>query len=54
MRKPNVGKQRSSSGMFSLSRKLPTLNLPSSIVTAKPNKVRSPKFGKAFATKRPK
>jgi hypothetical protein len=54
MRKPSVGKQRSSSGAFSLSRKLPKLNLPASIVTAKPNKMRSPKVGKAFASKRPK
>ncbi|HEY2093773.1 MAG TPA: hypothetical protein VGJ81_18020 [Thermoanaerobaculia bacterium] len=54
MRKPNIGKQRSSSGAFSLSRKLPKLNLPASIVTGKPNKLRSPKVGKAFVTKRPK
>jgi hypothetical protein len=51
VRKPNVGKQRSSSGAFSLSRKLPKLNLPSSIVAAKPNKVRSPKVGKPFSNK---
>ena len=51
MRKPNVGKQRSASGAFSLSRKLPRLNLPKSIVTAKPNKARSPKVGKPFANK---
>lgn len=54
MRKPNVGKQRSASGAFSLSRKLPKLNLPTSIVTGKPNRVRSPKVGKPFATKPPK
>jgi len=51
VRKPNYGKQRSASGSFSLSRKLPKLNLPSSIVTAKPNKARSPKVGKPFSTK---
>ena len=54
MRKPAVGKQRSASGAFSLSRKLPKLNLPSSIVTSKPNKARSPKVGKPFAVKPPK
>jgi len=54
MRKPNVGKQRSASGSFSLSRKLPKLNLPASIVTAKPNRVRSPKVGKPFVPKLPK
>ena len=54
MRKPNVGKQRSASGAFSLSRKLPKLALPSSIVTSKPNKVRSPKVGKAFTVKPPR
>jgi hypothetical protein len=54
MRKPNIGKQRSSSGAFSLSRKLPKLSLPSSIVTTKPNKMRSPKVGKAFPSKPPK
>ena len=54
MRKPNVGKQRSASGAFSLSRKLPKLALPASIVTLKPNKVRSPKVGKPFAPKPPK
>ena len=51
MRKPNYGKLRSASGSFSLSRKLPKLNLPSSIVTAKPNKLRSPKVGKPFSNK---
>jgi len=51
MRKPAIGKQRSASGSFSLSRKLPKLNLPTSIVTAKPNKIRSPKVGKPFAAK---
>jgi len=54
MRKPAVGKQRSASGAFSLSRKLPKLNLPSSIVTLNPNKIRSPKVGKAFSNKPPK
>ncbi|HEX3581871.1 MAG TPA: hypothetical protein VH087_08925 [Thermoanaerobaculia bacterium] len=51
MRKPNIGTQRSASGSFSLSRKLPRLSLPTSIVTSKPNKVRSPKVGKPFANK---
>ena len=51
MRKPAIGKQRSASGAFSLSRKLPKLNLPVSIVTTKPSRVRSPKVGKPFATK---
>jgi hypothetical protein len=46
MQKPNFGKQRSASGSFSLSRKLPKLNLPSSLVTSKPNKARAPKVGK--------
>jgi hypothetical protein len=54
MRTPKIGKQRSASGAFSLSRKLPRLNLPTSIVTSKPNKVRSPKVGKPFAVKTPK
>jgi len=54
VRKPNVGKQRSASGAFSLSRKLPKLSLPSSITTSKPNKMRSPKVGKAFAVKPPR
>ena len=54
MRKPDIGKQRSASGAFSLSRKLPKLALPSSIVTSKPNKMRSPKVGKAFTVKLPK
>jgi hypothetical protein len=54
MRKPNVGKQRSASGSFSLSRKLPKLNLPASIVTGKPNRLRSPKVGKPFLPKPPK
>ena len=54
MRKPTIGKQRSASGAFSLSRKLPKLNLPTSIVTAKPNKARSLKVGKPFAVKLPK
>jgi hypothetical protein len=49
MRKPNFGKQRSASGSFSLSRKLPKLNLPSSITTGKPNKARTPKIGKPFS-----
>jgi hypothetical protein len=54
MRKPNFGKQRSASGSFSLSRKLPKLNLPAGIVTGKPNRLRSPKVGKPFVPKRPK
>jgi hypothetical protein len=54
VRKPNYGKQRSASGSFSLSRTLPKLNLPSSIVTAKPNKMKSPKVGKAFTVKPPR
>jgi len=51
MRKPNVGKQRSASGAFSLSRKLPKLNLPASITTTAPNKMRSPKVGKPSSHK---
>ena len=51
MRTPKIGKQRSASGAFSLSRKLPKLNLPASMVTGKPNRMRSPKVGKPFATK---
>jgi hypothetical protein len=51
VRKPSIGKQRSASGAFSLSRKLPKLSLPTSIVTTKPNRVRSPKVGKPFAAK---
>jgi hypothetical protein len=52
MRKPNYGKLRSASGSFSLSRKLPKLNLPASIATAPPSKkIRSPKYGKPFSGK---
>jgi len=54
MRKPAIGKQRSASGAFSLSRKLPKLNLPASMVTGKPNRLRSPKVGKPFVPKPPK
>ena len=44
MRVPRIGKPRTASGAFSLSRKLPRLNLPAAAATASPARPR-PKYG---------
>jgi hypothetical protein len=49
MRKPNIGRPRTANNAFSLSRKLPKLNLPASSATraAKP---KAPQVGHAATT----
>jgi hypothetical protein len=46
MKSPKVGKQRSASGAFSLSRSLPKLKLPASAVTTSSAARPKPKVGK--------
>ena len=56
LRKPTIGKPRAASGAFTLSRKLPKLDLPASaaVITRSPNRLRVGRPGKSVFNGVPK